>query len=251
MKALLAVAWRELRARWTWLVVIVVVGLLPFLGPLAGIVDVFQRAQVGLAFGCILTIVSTVVLGFSALGGELVSGRIAFFLARPIPWWSLFGGKWAASVLLACVALLAAVPALLAVWGPARLTGNVADPQGSVLLLSQVVLGLGLTQLMAIAVQSRSPWLAVDLALFATTVWLGLKLTAQTRLGLWLFVNASPWHPILGLATIALIVMTAGAVQYAVGRSSVRRCHAVGSLTLWTLMALLLIVLTAAWWPAR
>ena len=118
MKALVAIAGRELRRRWMILPAALVVGFFPIVAPRLGwkaagdpVVGLFGFLSLGL--------VAALVTGHSVIGGELAAGRLGFFFSRPVPWWSIWAGKLSASLLLtAATGLLAAAP-----WTAAGLAG--------------------------------------------------------------------------------------------------------------------------------
>jgi hypothetical protein len=241
MKTLLVVARRELLGHWMWLILIAVVALLPLLGPVVGLPDRDAQGTVALALACILALVSTLALGASILARDALGGRLGFFLSRPIPWWSLWGGKFLAAFALAAASLAVFAPAGIAIWGTFKLIRNAADPLGAVVFVSWIIIGLSVGQWLLVAIGSRSAWLILDLVCVGTAVSVASRLTswfpeAADALSLAL-VSAGGFAALL--SGVALVFLAASAAQYAFGRVSLGRCHAAGSLTLWGGLAIL------------
>ncbi|PYQ22437.1 MAG: hypothetical protein DMF79_05950, partial [Acidobacteria bacterium] len=161
MKALVAIAGRELRRRWMILPAALVVGFFPIVAPRLG----WKAAGdpvVGL-FGCLaLGLVTALATGHSVIGGELSAGRLGFFFSRPVPWWSIWAGKLSASVLLtALVGVLAAVPWMTARVGNQPLgVAALMDLPGSLFATGLILLAVGLAHAASIAHGSRSALVA-------------------------------------------------------------------------------------------
>ncbi len=224
MKALVAIAERELRRRWMILPAALVVGLFPIVAPRLG----WKAAGdpvVGL-FGCLaLGLVAALATGHSVIGGELAAGRLGFFFSRPVPWWSIWAGKLSASVLLtALTGVLAAVPWLAAHVGQPLSLASLLDLPGSLLV-------------------------AADLALLLSWLW-GLWAAGPLIVfgAMWvLFLDHSP-HNYLQWP-LALALLAASAVQVYAGRTDARRSHFALSATLWSLLfAGLGLVSGLGWW---
>src|SRR3989442_15846763 len=131
MKALVAIAGRELRRRWMILPAALVVGFFPLVAPRLG----WKAAGdpvVGL-FGCLaLGLVAALATGPRVIGGELAAGRLGFFFSRPVPWGSIWGGKLSASIILtALTGGLAAVPWLAPHAPPPLSVASPLGPSGS------------------------------------------------------------------------------------------------------------------------
>jgi hypothetical protein len=239
MKGLWEVAKRELVGHWTWLSLIVVVGLLPLLGSRVGLPDRESQGMVALALALVLMIISTLVLGASILGRDMVTGRLGFFLSRPIPWWGIWSGKLLAAFVLAVASMLAFAPAGIALWGTLKLTHNAADAAGAVQIASWAVIGLGVGQWLLLAFASRSAWLVLDLACLGTMAWSAGRWANRWLLAQFsMAMNASPSVLTVLVGSVAVVVLCASAAPYALGRVSLRRCHAAASLTLWGGLAL-------------
>ncbi len=168
MSKTLAVAALELRERWILFPAGLALGFVPLVLPSFG----FRpegAPVVGLLIAVLLGAIAAFVAGSSMLARDTVDGRLGFLFSRPVPWPAIWGGKWiAAIVLVAGCAALAALPWMLVhppethgvSWRAALL-----DPQGSVLFLLLLFLGVGIANFSATAFRSRSAWVAVDLGL--------------------------------------------------------------------------------------
>jgi len=249
MKALVAIAGRELRRRWMILPAALVVGFFPIVAPRLG----WKAAgdpMVGL-FGCLsLGIVAALATGHSVIGGELSAGRLGFFFSRPVPWWSIWAGKLSASVLLtALVGVLAAVPWMTARVGNQPLSAAaLMDLPGSLFAAGLILLAVGLAHAASIAHGSRSGLVAADLALLVAWLW-GLWAAGPLIVfgAMWiLFLDHSP-HNYLQWP-IALALLAASAVQVYTGRTDARRSHLALSATLWSLLFAGLGLVSAVGW---
>ena len=249
VKALVAIAGRELRRRWMILPAALVVGFFPLVAPRLG----WKAAgdpMVGL-FGCLsLGIVAALATGHSVIGGELSAGRLGFFFSRPVPWWSIWAGKLSASVLLtALVGVLAAVPWMTAHVGNQPLSAAaLMDLPGSLFAAGLILLAVGLAHAASIAHGSRSALVAADLALLVAWLW-----------GLWaagpLIVFGAMWVLLLDRSPhnylqwpLALALLAASAVQVYTGRTDARRSHFALSATLWSLLFAGLALVSAVGW---
>ena len=236
MKALVAIAGREVRLRWLILPVSLVVGFFPIVAPRLG----FKAAgdPVFGFVGCLaLGLVAALATGYSVIGGELAAGRLGFFFSRPVPWWSIWAGKLSACVLLTALpGVLAAVPWMTARVGQPLSAAALMDLPGSLFATGLIVLAVGLAHAASIVHGSRSWVVAADLGLFAAWLW-----------GLWaagpLIIYGAMWvlfldHPPLNYPQwpLALALLAASAVQVYVGRTDARRSHLALSATLWSLL---------------
>lgn len=247
MRALLAITARELRERWTLPFALFVWGFVPLF--LVRYVDITARPLATIA-AVTAAWALALLMGGSVIARDLAEGRLAFFFARPLPWWSIAGGKLLAALLMAIVAPLAGVlPALLFDWNPAK------DAEGLGQLLSGGGLAVKLALLLAlvsfghvatVVYRARSTWAAVDFLLLGCCAVGGVWLFhAFKRLGVVLGgPPPSPWALLLPLLLIAAVPLTAALVQVAVGRSDLQRGHRALSLTFWCGVLAWLVVLS-------
>ena len=236
MKALLAITARELRERWTLPVALFVWGFLLLF--LVRFVDITARplatiAAVPAAWGIAL------LMGGSVIARDLADGRLAFFFARPVPWWSIAGGKLLAALLMSIAAPIAAVlPAVVFDWNPAKDVeglGHMLADGGLALLVAFLVVLVGIGHVASVVYRSRSTWAAVDFLLVGGCVCAGAWLFyAFRRLGLEIGgPPPSAWVMLVPLLLIAAVPIAAAAVQVAVGRSDLQRGHKALSVTFW------------------
>jgi hypothetical protein len=247
MRALYAIAGREIAERRFLFPAAALLGLLPFFASL----DRQGEADRGIfsALTLFALLVATASLcGASVLGRDLGEGRLGFYFSRPVPWWSIWGGKLLGAVLLAIGAtLLAALPVALFDGRESVLGSILAHPLNvlKVALLAVVLVCAG--HAAGVAYRSRSAWLLLDLALACAA---GLTAVAL----LFDLFSSQALRPgdgtllLLG-APLAAALAAAGAVQLRGGRTDLRRGHALLSLTLWTLVAgeLLALMSYRAW----
>ena len=86
MSALVAIAARELRHRWTLLPAALLAGFVPVAMPAFGFKwPPGAEESVGLILSLLFGIMTALICGWSVIGGELTSRRLAFFFSRPSP----------------------------------------------------------------------------------------------------------------------------------------------------------------------
>jgi hypothetical protein len=236
VRALLAVTARELRERWTLPFALFVSGFVPLF--LVRYVDITARPLATMA-----TVASAwalaLLMGGSVIAGDLADGRLAFFFARPVPWWSIAGGKLLAALTMSIVAPIAALlPALVFDWNPAKDAqglGDLLTGGGFALMLALLLALVCFGHVAGTVYRARSTWAAVDFALFGACVWGGVWLFyAFKRLGVVLSgPPSSIWALLPSFLLIAAVPFAAAAVQVALGRSDLRRGHRALSLTFW------------------
>jgi hypothetical protein len=235
MRALVAITARELRERWT----------LPFAMFCWGFVLLFLVRYVDITARplALMTAVPAawalaLLMGGSVIARDLADGRLAFFFARPVPWWSIAGGKLLAALLLSVLAPAAAVlPAIVFDWNPAADLRGLRElvTGGSGLLLIALVLALvGFGHVASVVYRARSTWAAFDFLLLGACVWGGFWLYyGFARLGLVGGPPPSAWSLLLKLLLVAAVPLAALFAQVALGRSDLQRGHVVLSLTFW------------------
>ena len=252
MRKLLAVAARELRERWILFPASLASGFFPLVLPAFG-VRRGDAAFVGVFGAASLAAAAAVVIGSSMLARDAADGRLGFLFSRPLPWGTIWGGKWlAALVLVVSSGILAAIPWTAAFplsslggrhgdsWLRAALDGPGAAP-----LFVIVVLGVGLANFSATAFRSRSPWLVLDLVLLLAALWATRRYVAP----LWLYgvLGKEQWSLTLALLLLALGLLVGSVAQVAVGRTDLRRAHRALSLAFWAVIGLSLAVAAGYW----
>lgn len=239
VRGLMAIAAREVSERAALLGVAVFLAVLPFVAPWMGI----DRPMLGWFLGVVMVFTSAILTGSSVIARDLAEGRLGFFLARPLPWWSIWGGKMLAALVLTFAAGVI-------VLGPSALGGDWSLPAGgwwAMILAPGLVALIGITHALAVAYRARSAWFALDLALAAALGWAVLR-TSRTLMN-W---GAFPFEPSVlaaALWLLAAVVTIAGAAQVAEGRADIRRGHRVLSIVLWSLLTPAVLAYTAwgAW----
>jgi hypothetical protein len=246
MKALLAIAEREIRDRWLLLAGAVCIGLMPWmLAPL-------DRSRMSVTAGGILGamlfgLIVPVLTGWSVIGRDLSEGRLAFFFTRPTPWWAIWGGKWLAGALVtlssALVMWLIVVPldpeasTKMRAW---FLEGSVALAGACCLLI------LAASHVASIAFRSRSLLLVLDIVLLAAAAFLFIRLATPWIAFSRIWSGQANWFIAGCVAFLAAVITLAGAVQVAVGRIDKRRGHRAMSAALWPSVAVL-IAIASVW----
>lgn len=244
MKALLAIAWREVRLRAAILPGVLVVGFLPIIAVVAfpslrwhepWSILMGKDASAPLTLGLTLVAITGLSTGWTVIGSELTNGRLGFLFSRPVPWWAIWAGKLSASVVLtASAGLLAALPWIATSYGDWRsLMVTSLDVQGWVSLVAILFLAVGLANAVSLAYRSRPIQRALDLVLLGA--WLGALWTASRLVMLgWSMVDARIYT--LMPVPLALALIAASAAAVFAGRMDPNRGHTALSLTLWPLL---------------
>ncbi|GAC1437668.1 MAG: hypothetical protein NVSMB68_09610 [Thermoanaerobaculia bacterium] len=245
MTGTLTIAERELRERSFVFVTAAVIALTPFmfatlrttrtLGPRAAIIVIGSIAAVG------MTLALAVVLGGSMVGGELSDRRMSFYFAKPVSASAIWFGKLAGAfvTVMLCFAITF-LPSMLVAHDEWRTMWPVSIPRfiaGMIVLTMYLLL---VSHAASTMVRSRSPLVAIDLALLVATVaavWLIVR-PLLVAFALELAANVV----IAILCAVPLVMAAAGAWQLARGRTDIRANHRELSRFLWIGMAGVLIV---------
>lgn len=247
MRAMIALMRQEIVERRLIAAAGLLLGLLPLGMPLLPNVSrqpaADLRGGTALIIAALLSGLLALTLGATLVGRDLGERRLGFFFARPLPTWSIWGGKMAAALVLAWGAgLLVLLPVLLlGDLGRASLWGQIGIGAAAVLVAVPLAHAIG------VLLRARSVWLLLDLigiAVFVVVVYSAL--TALGRAGALSAFRTGAW----GLAAAAVLALVAaGLIQVARGRTDLRRGHRALSLALWggLLAAVLLLAGTARW----
>lgn len=252
MSGTLTIAARELRERSFVFVTAAVMALVPFIaatlptmrsaGPLLVILVIGGITAAG------FTLALSIVLGGSLVARELAEKRLSFYFSKPVSASSIWFGKIAGAIVT--VALCFAItfsPAFLVAHSEWR--SAVQLPGGAVLLtIAFIAISLVLiSHAVNMAVRSRSPLITADIACLAIAVAAVWLLTRP------LIVNGA--STVLVRVVLTLIVMVpvlilaAGAWHLSRGRTDLLRNHRELSKFFWSVMAILIVIVSAyvAW----
>ena len=227
LRGLMAIAAREVSERVALLGLAVVVAGVPFIGPWIGIGD---RPLLGVLLGVVMVFAAAVLTGSSVIASDLAEGRLGFFFSRPVPWWSIWGGKMLAAIVLTFLA--GAI-----VLGPSALAGDWGLPPGGWwvrVLVPGLIAVIGTVNVLAVGYRARSLWFAADLAMTGGLVWIVVRTSrGLITWGVWAisydFITTALW-------VLAAAVTVAGAAQVARGRADITRSHRVMSIALWAVL---------------
>ena len=227
VRGLIAITARETFERVGLLGLAAALAVVPFLAPRAGIGD---RPLLGAFLGSVMVFTAAVLTGSSVIARDLAERRIGFFLARPLPWWSIWGGK-----ALATLVLTFTTGAI--VLGPAAASGDWRFPAAgwwTAILVPGLLALIGGAHALAVAYRGRSGWFAADLAITVTLGWIVAgTYRALLRSGVDAYnvdyASAALW-------VVALAVTLASAAQVARGGTDIRRAHRILSLVIWSIL---------------
>jgi hypothetical protein len=265
MKAFAAVFTREIHERRILFVVALASGLVPLLVSLAtgwSRPDAAElRVLVALVGATALSAAFALLLGAAVIAGETREKRISFFFSRPIPSASLWAGKLLAAIAITlATAFLAFTPGWLSGNARARnLWGLDATPGRTALaaLALAVVFVLGSHAVVTVA-RLRSPWVALDLILGPTLVFLA----AAFLRSLLKHAFANDFDDAGGLsgpsgavamlvAAVFVALVVATFAQVAEGRTDARRAHGAFSVAFFGISGTAVAFVGAyAWWCA-
>lgn len=244
MSKLLAVAARELRERWVLFPGALVAGFFPLVLPAFG-VSREHAPMVGTVGAVLFGVAAAVIVGSSMLARDAANGRLGFLFSRPLPWGTIWGGKWLAAITLAtAITTLTAIPWMVA-YPLESLGGHHGDSwlrafwqsEAAALFAMVVLLAIGLANFNGTAFRSRSAWLAVDLLLVLLAGWTVRRTVAPlVSFGIVGIDPLSRWGLLAPLGILATAFFVASAVQAARGRTDLRRAHVAMSVTLWAIV---------------
>lgn len=251
MNGFFSMTLRELHERRAVLPAAAVAALIPVVVPLMSNANKASAREVTVWFvAAVLGAGLGLLLGANALAPDLVEGRLGFYFAQPVSGLAIWGGKIVASVLLAFVAsvlpLAVVFTAGLVSPGWTRwLSGGWFEGVLALFWLSLTSVALG--HFWSVVVRSRSRWQVVDVAgllLCSAGIWWAASLLRRSfafealTFGFWTLTVAIP-----------LSLLVAGAVQTAGGRTDLQRGHRLLSLTMWSVLGVVvLILLVGAYW---
>lgn len=229
MTGFFAVVQREIGERRAVVVAAAIAGLFPLAIPALPWLRSFDRgelwgvlaATLAVSFGVAFAILH----GATMIGPDLTERRMGFYFARPLSAAAIWGGKIVAGLILVhLLAVLVVLPAAL--FGSAAELTRLAPLDETWLLgsLSVAALLLILTShLVSIAIRSRSPLIAVDVAaLFGAggIVWFSLWLLFRAQAS-----DVIAWITPSLVAMLVVVLAIAGYVQVAHGRTDLIRSH--------------------------
>ena len=201
--------------------------VLPYLRGLSGAAAQDARGVLGVALNLVFVGTLAALLGAAMIPGDLASGRISFFLARPVSVGAVLWGRLLAGWLLAVGGGLVALVPQVAL-GPWH------DLKGWGLLVGFTALGaiplLLLGHVLGVAWRAKTLWVLLDFSGLGLYGWLVIRMLARL-----LQYGPLAWAgPLLNSAILLLTAALALAahLQLDLGRSDLKRGHRWMSLTL-------------------
>lgn len=190
------------------------------------------------------------LLGATVLARDLAEGRLGFYFAQPVSGAAIWTAKMLAATGLALAAgLLPVAAAFLAGFVPGAGGHGVGGgwAQSLAVVAGLAVLGVALGHAASVMVRSRSRWQVLDvvgLVLVAAGVWWAIGTLRRAWAPKAMMVEVAAV-----IATVPLALLVAGAVQTTRGRTEIVRGHRLLSVTLWSLLGVvtLLLVVGARW----
>lgn len=243
MSHTLLIAERELRERRFVFAAAAVGALMPYIAFLLPGTQNFSRQDagtVGIVIAIIFAVALSFIVGASLVGRELSERRLSFYFTRPLPGTSIWFGKLLAGVLLVVASFaIIAVPAVIA--SSPRLKTFAETPWWLPLsLLGWFLAMLLIGHTISTMVRSRSPRIAIDLALLVVAITAGWFIVR--RLFAVFADEAASWTLLIFAIGLVISAVAAGAWQLSRGRSEARRSHAALSQFLWPSIGVVLLI---------
>lgn len=192
--------------------------------------DVYEGMALGVSASFFLFM--SLIVGLGLFASDQVTGRVGFYLARPVRPWQLLVGRVLAAVLVLLVgSALVAVPTL---WWVDKLWLASRRPDADMLVLALWLAGLLLAaaHVLAVALRLRGRWTLFDLgALAATGLLFGSSAGNLNQLG------AQIGGPFLVLVMAGVLLLAAALgvwTQLRHGGTQRGRLHAAFSLVFWS-----------------
>ena len=247
MRALLAIALREVEERRLVFVAALAAGLLPLGAPfIPGIHGYTTQDVRGLAAILVagsLMIVLAVAFGVTAFPLSASDRRMGFYLARPVPTWALWFGKTIANVgVVAVCGAIVAVPTWVAVWLGG---GSLIDEMAKMATLCPLLFAVPAGHLATLVFRSRSALVLVDvtIAMAITYVWALILYHSE-------FSNSYGLHaPVACVAAAGLLIGLLPSSLAAViqGRLDIRIARRWASFVLWAVLGASILGLLGTW----
>jgi hypothetical protein len=245
MTGTLTIAARELRERSFVFVTAAVLSLVPLI---TSVLRIPRNGSTLLAIMMIGAIIATgfaialsIVMGGSMVARELAEKRLSFYFSKPVPAASIWFGKVIGAIVTITLAFaIAFTPSFLVAHSELQ-TGLGLSMGKSILILAITVISfLLISHAVNTAMRSRSPLVALDLALFVAAVAIVWRIIRP------LAINGAEWLTIWVAGAVLLMVpitiLAAGAWQLSRGRTDLRRSHRELSRFFWTSMAVVIVV---------
>jgi hypothetical protein len=251
MRALIAVALREIIERRAIYGVAAGLGLLPIL---ASQINGFGGSSgneiggitAGIVFAALMGGLALLV-GGSVIGRDLAERRLSFYFARPISDFAIWGGKFFGGLFLVYTSsLLSLLPALIFL---GETKSILREWEFFPITFGITVLLYSFGLIAGVVSRSKSKWLALDLALLPIMMALAFPAIyrfAYTGMNIWEveggLIDKSSSTVLLrlfiyGVVGVAVIVLAASLpsslISFLAGRADIRRAHRALSLSLW------------------
>jgi ABC-type transport system involved in multi-copper enzyme maturation permease subunit len=249
MTGTLTIAARELRERSFVFMAAAVMAIVPLIAPVLPIRRGGGPLLVIMMMGTItavgLTIALSIVMGGSMVARELSEKRLSFYFSKPVSVSAIWFGKViGAIVTIALCFAITFIPAFLVAHSELA-TGLGLSMGESVLVLAIAAISfLLISHAVNTAIRSRSPLVALDLALFVGGVALVWRIIRPLAIDG--AIKLMTWVAGAVLLMLPITLLAAGVWQLSRGRTDIRRSHRELSRFFWTSMAIV-IVLTASY----
>ena len=248
MTRAMAIAAREIRERKFVFLMAALAALIPFMAallpatkqsdPLTVIVVTSMVVAIGVTLGL------SVVLGGSIVSRELAERRLSFYLSKPVSAAAIWFGKLTGAIVIAGVAFaIIFLPSFLVAYSAWTPTWNVPVELFVALVLGAAASLLLISHTLSTMVRSRSPLIALDFALLATTVFAMWLLVRPLIVN---FAFTLAMAIVAGVVAAALMaIVAAGAWQISRGRTDIKRSHRELSRFLWITVAVIVAIAAA------
>jgi ABC-type transport system involved in multi-copper enzyme maturation permease subunit len=248
MTRAIAIAAREIRERKFVFLMAGLSALMPFMAALLPATKQSDPRSVIIVTSMVVAIGVTlglaVILGGSIVSRELAEKRLSFYLSKPVSPPAIWFGKLTGAIVIASLAFaIIFLPSFLVARSAWTQAWNMPAEQFVAAVLGAAAALLLISHMISTMVRSRSPLIALDLALLATTLfamWLLVRLLI-VNLAVELAMTVAA-----GVVAAALLaIMAGGAWQISRGRTDIKRSHRELSRFFWTTMAAIVAIAAA------
>lgn len=250
IKSIYTIAAKEILERRSLLGVSLGLGLLPFVG--------LQAKHFGLELGrndvgaismitmLVFTVIFALIVGGSLFGREFAERRMSFYFTRPIPSAAIWFGKISGGLLLSLISGALMILPVILWFGVSNETKELLnfDVISGYILIITFFLAAGI--LAGILFRSKSPWLALDIAMIPVAI--GILALSMVYIFSPYGRNSISFLPLDSIfAGLGILMLGVSGVAVISGRADVKRVHRALSISFWSVILVSLFSFDGYW----